>query len=52
MAGHVDETRQPTLSGWLWRPLSFIGPSAFTRPVIDLFGRTWTRRSRSTPAPA
>ena len=46
MAGHVDETRQPTLSGWLWRPL------AFAMPVIALFGRTWTRRSRSTPARA
>ena len=46
MAGHVDETRQPTLSGWLWRQL------AFTMPVIDLFGRTWTRRSRSTPGRA
>ncbi|MFZ4718541.1 MAG: acyltransferase family protein [Ilumatobacteraceae bacterium] len=44
--GQNNDTREPTLNWWLFRPLSFIGPLLFTLPVIYLFGRRWVK-----PAP-
>lgn len=39
----VYAKRQPDLSWWLFRPLSFIGPLLATLPVIYLFGRRWVK---------
>lgn len=54
LRGEVNEAREPDLTWWLTRPLSFIGPLLFTLPVIWLFGRRWTKPApaASSPTPA
>ena len=51
LAGERNEPREPTLTWWLFRPVSFIGPLLFTLPVIWLFGRRWVKPVRRAPAP-
>lgn len=48
--GQNNDTREPTLNWWLFRPLSFIGPLLFTLPVIYLFGRRWVKPARPASA--
>lgn len=50
--GQNNDTREPTLNWWLFRPLSFIGPLLFTLPVIYLFGRRWVKPPSPTATPA
>lgn len=45
--GQNNDTREPTLNWWLFRPLSFVGPLMFTLPVIFLFGRRWVKPRRA-----
>ncbi|GAA2017807.1 acyltransferase family protein [Nakamurella flavida] len=49
--GRDTEMTVPTLSWWLMRPVSIVGPLLCTLPVIYLFGRRWRTR-RAVPSGA